>query len=247
MFNILKKHYTSKKKYTILKKGGRNNAGRITSRHRGGGHKRLFYNTNWIDQSLNNILIGKIIKKSYNLPLGIYYNKEKKKILFYDNILENQLFNKLVESNKKGKINLLKNITVGTYIYNIENAYNKGPVFCRSKFSFGQLLQFIKNKVIIKLPSKKKKILNNNNKSFILSNINLIKQGDNFNKKKLKAGVSRWLGKRPKVRGVAMNPIDHPHGGGEGKTSGGRFSCSPTGILSKGFKTKRKKHEKVKI
>jgi len=227
------------------KSGGRNNVGRITARHRGGGHKRLYYNINWMNQSFNNVLIGNIVRTSYNNPLQIYLNKENNQLSLFSNILETEMFNSILSSTKQGKIKLLKNIVVGSYIYNIERKLKTGPVYCRSKFSFGQVLQVLDNKILVNLPSKKKKMLDKKVKVFLLNNINLIKQKDDPKKYKSKAGVSRWLGRRPKVRGVAMNPVDHPHGGGEGKTSGGRFSCSPTGVLSKGYKTKRKKHEKV--
>lgn len=245
MYKILKKDYLLKRKFKIKKTGGRNKVGKITARHRGGGHNQKYYNISWIKQTFNNILVGNVIKESYKQPLNLYFNKENNELSLCSNVVEHQLFDSMLNKEKEGKINLLKQISIGSHIYNIEQKFEMGPIYCRSKFSFGQVLQVIKDKILIKLPSKKIKLFDKNIKIFLLNNLNIIKQKDDSKKLKNKAGCSRWLGRRPKVRGVAMNPVDHPHGGGEGKTSGGRFSCSPTGLLAKGYKTKRKKHEKI--
>jgi len=144
-----------------------------------------------MNQSFNNVLIGNIVRTSYNNPLQIYLNKENNQLSLFSNILETEMFNSILSSTKQGKIKLLKNIVVGSYIYNIERKLKTGPVYCRSKFSFGQVLQVLDNKILVNLPSKKKKMLDKKVKVFLLNNINLIKQKDDPKKYKSKAGVSR--------------------------------------------------------
>ena len=141
-------------------------------------------------------------------------------------------------------IYFLKDFNVGDFVYNIELKPNKGGQLARSAGTCGQILQ--KNKegfVLVKLPSGEHRLIPENCKAFL----GVVSNEEHKNRVIAKAGRSRWLNKRPTVRGVAMNPIDHPHGGGEGKTSGGRPSVTPWGHYTKGQPTRKKKKNKLII
>lgn len=227
------------------KVNGRNNSGKITIQHRGGGHKRLY---RLISFNREKNIKGYIINILYdpNRSANIAYiknNFEKFFILAAEGLLKGQY----IESSINAELNIgnalpLKRIPIGSLIHNISlNPKTKGKLI-RSAGTFAQLIQIINNKYAkIRLSSGELKIILL--KCFvtlgIVSNINykLIKKG--------KAGRSKWLNKRPIVRGVAKNPIDHPHGGGEGKTSGGRPSVTPKGIITKGLFTRNKKKKKL--
>ena len=134
----------------------------------------------------------------------------------------------------------MRDIPIGSFISNIELFPNKGAQLCRSAGTFAQLTQKINHKyAIIKLPSNKLRKIFLNCTAVLGKNMDFLKNSIHQNK----AGYSRWLGRRPSVRGVAMNPVDHPHGGGEGKTSGGRPSVNQKGIYTKGIKTRKKKNK----
>jgi large subunit ribosomal protein L2 len=132
---------------------------------------------------------------------------------------------------------LLKNIPLGTHIHNIELHIGKGGQIVRSAGTYAQLMAKEDKHALIKLPSGEVRMVLLNCKATIGQLGNVIHENISLGK----AGRKRWLGRRPKVRGVAMNPVDHPMGGGEGRSSGGRHPCSPWGVPSKGFKTRRKK------
>jgi len=247
MFLNLKKNLLNFSYKLNKKTGGRNNKGRITMRHRGGGHKRLFYNKNWNNITNKNILIGHLYQNYKEGNLDIFLNLDTKKIISYSSSVENKLFQFLYNDTLKN-ITFLKNIEPGSYVFNIEGFKNTGPVYSRSKLSYSQIIQvnnLVKKNILIRLPSKNEKMFHFFNRAFVVLNLENLKQQNIIKTRKGKAGFSRWLGKRPSVRGVAMNPVDHPHGGGEGKTSGGRPSTSFKGILTKGYKTKRKKNAKI--
>lgn len=228
------------------KKGGRNNTGRITVRHIGGGSKKryrliLFKRISFIGIITNfeydpnrTSFLAKIFLKNLNIYKYILATEKMSlgDIIIYDsNLNEPQL----------GDSTLLKNISSGSLIHNIEIKPNKGGQLARSAGCFAYLLEKVDNKFArIKLKSKEQRLISLN----CFASIGIISNSDHFLTKIGKAGKNRWLGIRPTVRGVAMNPIDHPHGGGQGKTSGGRPSVTPKGILTKGIPTRKNSYPK---
>jgi large subunit ribosomal protein L2 len=226
---------------------GRNNQGKITVRHRGGGHKRLYRKINF-KRSEN--IQGYVLKILYdpNRSANIAYISDESKANF---ILapEGLTLNSFIESSSKASLKIgnalpLKNIPIGSLIHNISLYPNSKGKLIRSAGTSAQLIQKINNKYAkIRLSSGELKFI-------LLSCFATLGTVSNINHKKIKlgkAGRSRWLNRRPKVRGVAMNPVDHPHGGGEGKTSGGRPSVSPQGKITKGKPTRNKKKKKLII
>lgn len=229
--NLLKNKLFINKQKKLKKHAGRNNQGCITVRHQGGGNKRLY-------KTFNYDLNGYITFGFYNA-----YNRNNHFVNISNienstNNLNNQLTVELknhiildyIENNWKP----LYSYDIGQIISNVELYHNKGAKIARAAGSYAQILDFINDKALIKTPSNKKLLINK--KCNALQNATT-----SYKKKKKKAGQSRWLNIRPTVRGVAMNPVDHPHGGGEGRTSGGRPSVSPWGWLTKGKKTKKNK------
>ena len=219
---------------------GRNNQGKITVQHRGGGHKKLYR----IIDFKYTFTKSKIIAIEYDpnrntkifkvltLPEQTY-----KYILAIDNININTIIEVNTDNIKPGNVLPLRNIPLGSIISNVEKYPNKGGQYIRSSGTFGQLIKRTHNYATIRLPSSACR-------NFFLDCKAVLGKIFNKNKKKkVKAGYSRWLGIRPTVRGVAMNPVDHPHGGGEGKTSGGRPSTNSKGIYTKGIKTRKKKNK----
>ena len=240
--NNLVKNFKNKKLIKgFYRSNGRNNQGKITVRSRGGGHKRLYRKISF-KRDIN--VHGKVLNILYdpNRSANIAYIKNENKDFF---ILAPEGLKKetLIESNEKAPLKIgnalpLKNIPIGSIIHNISLLPNSKGKLIRSAGTSAQLIQKINNKYAkIRLNSGELKLilLNCYATLGIVSNVHhkLIKLG--------KAGRSRWLNKRPHVRGVAMNPVDHPHGGGEGKTSGGRPSVSPQGKITKGKPTRKKK------
>ena len=230
------------------KNGGRNIHGRITSYHKGGGHKQLLRK---IDLKRNLFEVPGVVRSiDYDptrtswLARVSYYGLITRYIIANNNLVANDVVmsgNK-ADGNVTGHTCKLKDIKENLHISNIQLSLTKIPNTARSAGSYGQILSKdnINNQVTVLLPSGTKYIINDNCKATVgvVSNTqhNKIVGG--------KAGYSRWLGIRPRVRGVAMNPIDHPHGGGEGKSSGGRCSVSPWGRLTKGgYKTVRNKYK----
>jgi large subunit ribosomal protein L2 len=138
---------------------------------------------------------------------------------------------------KPGNTLMLKNIPLGTHIHNIELHIGKGGQIVRSAGTFAQLMAKEDRYALIKLPSGEVRMVLLNCRATIGRLGNVVHEDVSLGK----AGRKRWLGRRPKIRGVAMNPVDHPMGGGEGRSSGGRHPCSPWGVPSKGFNTRRKK------
>jgi large subunit ribosomal protein L2 len=221
---------------------GRNNKGRLTIRHRGGGHKRLY---RIIDFRRDKRGIPATVasleydpNRSALIALLSYADGEKRYIIAPDglavgsSILAGEAADILV-----GNALPLKNIPLGTMIHNIEMKKGKGGQMARSAGTAAQLLAKEAGYAQIKMPSGETRMVN-------LDCYATIGQVGNLNYENVsigKAGRTRWLGKRPTVRGVAMNPIDHPHGGGEGKTSGGRHPVSPWGLPTKGYKTRNNK------
>ncbi|UCF95081.1 MAG: 50S ribosomal protein L2 [Desulfobacterales bacterium] len=224
----------------IKKTGGRNAHGRITCRHRGGGHKRHY---RMIDFKRDKIGIPARVasieydpNRSARIALLHYADGEKRYILAPLNLQVNDTVESGPEADiKPGNTLPLKNIPLGTHIHNIELQTGKGGQIVRSAGTFAQLMAKEDRYALVKLPSGEVRMV-------LLSCNATVGQLGNVGHENLalgKAGRKRWLGRRPKVRGVAMNPVDHPMGGGEGRSSGGRHPCSPWGMPTKGFKTRR--------
>jgi large subunit ribosomal protein L2 len=224
----------------IKKTGGRNANGRITCRHRGGGQKRHY---RIIDFKRDKIGIpAKVASIEYDpnrsarIALLHYADGEKRYILAPVNLKVNDKVESGPDADiKPGNTLPLNNIPLGTHIHNIELSAGKGGQIVRSAGTFAQLMAKEDRYALVKLPSSEVRM--------VLLNCNAtIGQIGNVVHEKIslgKAGRKRWLGRRPKVRGVAMNPVDHPMGGGEGRSSGGRHPCSPWGMLAKGYKTRK--------
>ena len=225
----------------IKKSGGRNTLGRITVRHRGGGHKRKY---RLIDFKRDKTGIPAKVatieydpNRSARIALLHYADGEKRYILAPLNLRVNDIIESGPEADiKPGNALPLQNIPLGTYIHNIELRAGKGGQIVRSAGTYAQLMAKEDRYAQIKLPSGEVRMVLLNCQATIgqLGNV----QHENISLGK--AGRKRWLGKRPRVRGVAMNPVDHPMGGGEGRSSGGRHPCSPWGMPTKGFKTRKK-------
>jgi large subunit ribosomal protein L2 len=227
---------------TIRKKGGRNFNGRITCRHRGGGHKRHYRvidfrrNKQGIPAKVASIEYDP--NRSARIALLNYVDGEKRYILAPVNLkVGDTIMAGEMADIKPGNALPLGSIPLGTQIHNIELRLGKGGQIVRSAGSFAQLMAKEVPYALIKLPSGEvRKVLLK-----CMATIGQVGNVVHENISKGKAGRSRWLGRRPKVRGVAMNPIDHPMGGGEGKSSGGRHPCSPWGTPSKGYRTRKNK------
>ena len=226
----------------LKKHAGRNNKGKITVRHRGGGHKRKFRIIDFkrIKTGIEGIVesIQYDPNRSSNLALIKYNDGEWAYILSPEGLKigESVLSNEKTEV-KIGNCMPLSDIPAGTNIHNIELSPKGGGKLVRSAGSSAQISGLDENYCIIKLRSGEiRKIINT-----ARATIGSVSNSDHQNIKIGKAGRNRWKGKRPSVRGVAMNPVDHPHGGGEGKTSGGRSPVSPWGQSAKGLKTRKNK------
>ena len=226
----------------IKKSGGRNTKGRITSRHRGGGHKRHY---RIIDFKRDKIGIpAKVASIEYDpnrsarIALLHYVDGEKRYILAPVNLKVGDLVESSSDADiKPGNTLPLGNIPLGTQIHNIELRFGKGGQIVRSAGTYAQLMAKEDRYALIKLPSGEVRMVLINCKATVGQLGNVTHENIDLGK----AGRKRWLGRRPKVRGVAMNPVDHPMGGGEGRSSGGRHPCSPWGVPSKGYKTRKNK------
>jgi len=227
----------------VLKKsGGRNAKGRITSRHRGGGHKRHY---RIIDFKRDKIGIpAKVASIEYDpnrstrIALLHYVDGEKRYILAPLNLKVNDMVESGPDADiKPGNTLPLSNIPLGTQIHNVELRAGKGGQIVRSAGTYAQLMAKEDRYALIKLPSSEVRMVLMNCKATIGQLGNVSHENIDIGK----AGRTRWKGRRPKVRGVAMNPVDHPMGGGEGRSSGGRHPCSPWGLPTKGYKTRKNK------
>ncbi len=227
---------------------GRNNAGNITMRRRGGGHKRRYRiidfkrNKNDIEARVKSIEYDP--NRTANIALLSYADGEKRYVLASRGLKKGDT---VISSDKagikEGNAMPLRSIPLGASIYNVEMKPLKGGQIARSAGTFCKLMSKEKNKAYVRLPSGELRVFDLNCKATIgevgNEDISKIKSG--------KAGRTRWIGRRPKVRGVAMNPIDHPLGGGEGKSSGGRHPCTPWGKPTKGYKTRKKNKPSNKV
>ncbi len=226
----------------LTKSGGRNNNGRVTARRRGGGHKRLY---RIIDFKRNHHDIPATVERieydpnrSAFIALLSYGDGTKSYILAPQRLSVGDVISSGPKSDiKPGNALPLANIPIGTIIHNVELKPGKGGQIARSAGTYVQLVGRDQAYSILRLNSGEQRMT----RSECMATIGAVSNPDNKNIKLAKAGRSRWLGKRPSVRGVAMNPIDHPHGGGEGKTSGGRHPVTPWGKPTKGKKTRSNK------
>ncbi|MDX9785345.1 MAG: 50S ribosomal protein L2 [Desulfobacterales bacterium] len=226
----------------IKKTGGRNVNGRITSRHKGGGHKRHY---RLIDFKRDKSGIpAKVAAIEYDpnrtarIALLHYVDGEKRYILAPLKLEVGHTIMSGPEADiKPGNALPLRNIPLGTHIHNIELRAGAGGQIVRSAGGFAQLMAKEDNYAMVKLPSGEVRKVLLACRATIGQLGNLMHENVSLGK----AGRKRWLGNRPKVRGVAMNPVDHPMGGGEGRSSGGRHPCSPWGMPSKGFRTRKNK------
>lgn len=221
---------------------GRNNYGRITARRRGNGHKRKYRiidfrrNKEGIPARVNAIEYDP--NRSANIALLFYADGEKRYILSP----KGTQVGDLVESGpdvdiKRGNCLPMANMPLGTVIHNIEMRIGKGGQLVRSAGMSARLMAKEGNHVLVKLPSGEVRRLHKACRATIGQVGNIEHESKSIGK----AGRNRWKGKRPKVRGVAMNPIDHPMGGGEGKSSGGRHPCTPWGVPTNGYRTRKSK------
>lgn len=227
----------------LKKTGGRNNLGRITCRHRGGGHKR-FYRI--IDFKRNKDSVPAKVatieydpNRSARIALLHYVDGEKRYIIAPEGLKVGDMVVSGAEADiKVGNALPLRNIPPGTPIHNIELKKGKGAQIVRSAGTSAVIMAKEKKYAQVRLPSGEVRLVHLDCKA----TIGVIGNADHGNISIGKAGRSRWLGRRPKVRGVAMNPVDHPHGGGEGRTSGGRHPVTPWGVPTKGYKTRKKRN-----
>ncbi len=228
--------------WPIKKSGGRNSFGRMTVRHRGGGHKRRYRLIDFKrDKEGVPARVASIEydpNRSANIALLHYADGEKRYILAPQKVqVGDRVFAGPDAEIKIGNTVPLRNIPLGTNIHNVELNVGHGGQLARSAGSYARLMAKEGNYAQIKLPSGEVRMVPLDCKATIGQIGNLEHENISIGK----AGRNRWLGKRPKVRGVAMNPVDHPHGGGEGKSSGGRHPVTPWGVPTKGYKTRRTK------
>jgi len=222
--------------------GGRNSAGRITTRHKGGGHKRRYRvidfkrNKNGIPATVSSIEYDP--NRSSNIALLFYADGEKRYIIAPADLkVGAKLMSGPDAEPSLGNALPLAKIPLGTTIHNIELQPGCGGQIARSAGTSAQLMSREGDFANLKMPSGEIRRIRTN----CIATIGAVGNSDHENIVSGKAGRKRWLGIRPTVRGVAMNPVDHPMGGGEGRTSGGGHPCSPWGTLSKGKRTRSKK------
>jgi large subunit ribosomal protein L2 len=222
--------------------GGRNNRGRVTSRHRGGGHKRHY---RVIDFKRDKIGIPAKVaaieydpNRSARIALLHYRDGEKRYILAPQKLMVGDTVLSGPEADiQPGNSLPLNKIPLGTHIHNIELRIGKGGQIVRSAGTYSQLMAKEGKYALVKLPSGEVRMVLGKCQATVGQLGNVMHENLSLGK----AGRKRWLGKRPKVRGVAMNPVDHPMGGGEGRSSGGRHPCSPWGVPAKGYRTRKNK------
>ncbi len=226
----------------LTKTGGRNNQGHITTRHIGGGHKRKYRLIDFKRRKMDMEAVVERIEYDPNRTAFIALIKYADGELSY--ILAPQRLaagDKVIASEKAdikpGNAMPLKNIPVGTIVHNVELKPRKGGQLARSAGSYVQLVGRDSGYAQIKLTSGELRIV----RGECMATIGAVSNTDHSNINLGKAGRNRWLGRRPTVRGVVMNPVDHPHGGGEGKTSGGRHPVTPWGKPTKGARTRKNK------
>ena len=241
--DITKKKPERKLVKPLKKTGGRNNHGKITMRRRGGGHKRKYrlidFKRNKFDISAEVVAIEYDPNRTSRIALLEYEDKERRYIIATSGM---KVGDKLISSRsnkipvKDGNAMPLSFVPDGMLVHNIEFKIGKGGQMVRSAGSYARIMAKEEGKITLKLPSGEMRMVDER----CMATIGSVGNRQHENIILGKAGRSRWMGRRPKVRGVAMNPVDHPMGGGEGRTSGGGHPVSPTGIPSKGYRTRKK-------
>jgi large subunit ribosomal protein L2 len=226
----------------LRNKGGRNNNGRITARRRGGGHKRRYRIIDF--KRLKHNVEATVLRLEYDpnrtafIALIKYADGELSYILAAQRLREGD---KIISGDtvdiKPGNAMQMQNIPVGTIIHNVEMKVGKGGQIARSAGTYAQIIGKDQGYTQLRLNSGELRMV----RAECMATVGAVSNPDQQNIKLGKAGRKRWLGKRPSVRGVAMNPIDHPHGGGEGRTSGGRHPVTPWGKPTKGKRTRSNK------
>ncbi|MEM8744360.1 MAG: 50S ribosomal protein L2 [Pseudomonadota bacterium] len=223
----------------LSQKGGRNNAGRITARRRGGGHKRLYrvvdFKRTKTDMEATVERIEYDPNRSAFIALLRYEDGTQSYILAPQRI---SVGDKVISGNqvdvKPGNAMPLASTPIGTIVHNVEMKRGKGGQIARAAGTYVQLVGRDSGYAILRLNSGETRMV----RAECMATVGAVSNPDNANIKLGKAGRKRWQGKRPQVRGVAMNPVDHPHGGGEGRTSGGRHPVTPWGKPTKGKRTR---------
>ena len=228
----------------IRKKAGRNSQGRITMRRRGGGHKRQYrvidFKRNKDGVPAKVMAIEYDPNRSARIALLFYADGEKRYILSPDGLkVGDRIASGEDAEIRVGNVLPLNKIPLGTGVHNVELKPGRGGQLVRGAGASAQIMAKEGDYVQVKMPSGEVRMIRHNCRATIGQVGNL----DHVNISLGKAGRSRWMGRRPKVRGVVMNPVDHPMGGGEGKSSGGRHPTTPWGKPTKGYKT-RPKHKK---
>jgi large subunit ribosomal protein L2 len=224
-------------------KAGRNNRGRITMRRRGGGHKQQYREMDFRREKDG--IPGKVTAIEYDpnrtarIALIVYADGEKRYIIAPNGLEVGMTLNSGAAAEfQVGNCLPLSKIPLGTMLHNVELTPGKGGQMARAAGNSCQLLAKEEKYAALRLPSgEMRRVLID-----CRATVGQVGNEDHLNISIGKAGRSRWLGKRPKVRGVVMNPVDHPHGGGEGRTSGGRHPVTPWGISTKGHKTRKPKN-----
>ncbi|MYZ46631.1 50S ribosomal protein L2 [Propylenella binzhouense] len=226
----------------LTKSGGRNNFGRVTARRRGGGHKRTY---RLVDFKRTKFDVPAVVERleydpnrSAFIALVRYEDGELSYILAPQRLAEGDtVVSGLSVDVKPGNAMPLRAIPVGTIVHNVELKPGKGGQIARSAGAYAQLVGRDQGYAVVRLNSGEQRLVH----GACMATVGAVSNPDHSNASLGKAGRSRWMGKRPSVRGVAMNPIDHPHGGGEGRTSGGRHPVTPWGKPTKGKKTRSNK------
>ncbi len=222
--------------------GGRNNLGRMTVRHRGGGHKRAWRQIDFKRRKFDVPSVVERIEYDPNrsafIALLKYETGELSYILAPQRLRAgDQVMSGEQVDVKPGNAMPLANMPIGTVIHNVELKAGKGAQIARSAGAYAQLVGRDGDYAIVRLKSGEQRLIH----AQCLASIGAVSNPDHGNQKLAKAGRNRWRGRRPHVRGVAMNPVDHPHGGGEGRSSGGRHPVTPWGKSTKGKRTRSNK------
>ncbi len=238
------------KKLTVglIGKGGRNNFGRITARRRGGGHKRKYRLVDFKRRKFDVPATVERLEYDPNrtafIALITYSDGEQNYILAPQRLgVGDQVISGERVDIKPGNAMPMNSIPVGTIIHNIEMKPGKGGQIARAGGTYAQLIGRDQGYAQLKLTSGELRMV----RGECMATIGAVSNPDQANIKIGKAGRKRWLGKRPSVRGVAMNPVDHPHGGGEGRTSGGRHPVTPWGKPTKGKRTRKKRNQSSRL
>jgi len=232
----------------LTKSGGRNNSGHVTAWQRGGGHKRRYRMIDFKRRKHGMPAVVERLEYDPNrtafIALITYEDGEQSYILAPQRLAVGDKVEAGIGSDiKPGNALPLANIPVGTLVHNVELKAGKGGQLARSAGTYVQLVGRDRGHAILRLASGEVRLV----RSECMASIGAVSNPDQQNIKIGKAGRNRWLGKRPHVRGVVMNPVDHPHGGGEGKTGEGRHPVDPWGNLTKGYRTRNNKRTQVMI